>query len=54
VSPSPNADWPAVGRCLLLTGDPGSEMIRNDRKCRIHGAGHYEENLKVPLVVKLP
>ena len=29
-------------------------MIRTKGKCCIHGAGHYEENLKVPLLVKLP
>ncbi len=39
---------------IVLTGDHGSEMIRTAGKCCIHGAGHYEENLKVPLLIKLP
>jgi arylsulfatase A-like enzyme len=39
---------------IVLTGDHGSEMIRTAGKCCIHGAGHYEENLKVPLSIKLP
>lgn len=39
---------------IILTGDHGSNMIETDGKCCVHGAGHYEENLKVPLVVKLP
>ena len=39
---------------ILLTGDHGSRMIRTENKCCVHGAGHYEENLRVPLVVKLP
>jgi arylsulfatase A-like enzyme len=39
---------------LLLTGDHGSSMIRTEGKCCLHGAGHYEENLRVPLLVKLP
>ncbi|MFP8880616.1 MAG: sulfatase [Myxococcota bacterium] len=42
------------GSLIVLTGDHGSEMIRTDGKCCIHGAGHYEENLKVPLLIKLP
>ncbi len=29
-------------------------MVRTEGKCCIHGAGHYDENLKVPLLVKLP
>jgi arylsulfatase A-like enzyme len=37
---------------IILTGDHGSDMIRNEEKCCVHGAGHYEENLHVPLVVK--
>ena len=39
---------------IVLTGDHGSNMIETDDKCCVHGAGHYEENLKVPLLVKLP
>jgi arylsulfatase A-like enzyme len=39
---------------FILTADHGSDMVRNEAKCSIHGAGHYEENLRVPLVVKLP
>ena len=39
---------------LFVTGDHGSAMIRTEGKCCVHGAGHYEENLKVPLLVKLP
>ena len=29
-------------------------MIETDGKCCVHGAGHYEENLRVPLLLKLP
>jgi hypothetical protein len=39
---------------VIVTGDHGSNMIRTDDKCCVHGAGHYEENLRVPLLVKLP
>ena len=39
---------------IILTGDHGSNMIETDAKCCLHGAGHYEENLKVPLLLKLP
>jgi len=39
---------------IILTGDHGSQMVRTAGKCCIHGAGHYEENLNVPLLVKLP
>jgi arylsulfatase A-like enzyme len=39
---------------IILTGDHGSNMIETDDKCCLHGAGHYEENLKVPLLLKLP
>lgn len=42
------------GSLIILTGDHGSKMIRTEKKCCVHGAGHYEENIKVPLVVKLP
>jgi arylsulfatase A-like enzyme len=37
---------------IILTGDHGSDMIRSEEKCCVHGAGHYEENLRVPLVIK--
>lgn len=39
---------------IIFTGDHGSNMIETDEKCCLHGAGHYEENLKVPLLLKLP
>lgn len=39
---------------IFLTGDHGSAMIHTEDKCCVHGSGHYEENLNVPLVVKLP
>jgi arylsulfatase A-like enzyme len=39
---------------VVLTGDHGSNMIHTDGKCCVHGAGHYEENLRVPLWLKLP
>ena len=39
---------------IILTGDHGSNMIQTDGKCCVHGAGHYEENLRVPLLLKLP
>ncbi len=39
---------------IIFTGDHGSRMIRTDDKCCIHAAGHYEENLRVPLLLKLP
>ena len=39
---------------VFLTGDHGSEMLNAEKKCCMHGAGHYEENLRVPLLVKLP
>jgi arylsulfatase A-like enzyme len=39
---------------LIVTSDHGSSMIRTEGKCCVHGAGHYDENLRVPLVVKLP
>ncbi len=39
---------------IILTGDHGSHMIHTEGKCCVHGAGHYEENLRVPLVLKLP
>ncbi len=29
-------------------------MIETEGKCCVHGSGHYEENLRVPLLVKLP
>jgi arylsulfatase A-like enzyme len=43
-----------AGSLIILTGDHGSRMIRTEGKCCVHGAGHYEENLRVPLLVKLP
>ena len=39
---------------IILTGDHGSNMIETENKCCVHGAGHYEENLRVPLLVKVP
>jgi arylsulfatase A-like enzyme len=39
---------------LILTGDHGSHMIHIAGKCCMHAAGHYQENLKVPLLLKLP
>ena len=39
---------------IILTCDHGSNMIQTDGKCCVHGAGHYEENLRVPLLLKLP
>jgi arylsulfatase A-like enzyme len=39
---------------IIVTGDHGSRMMRADEKCCVHGAGHYEENLRVPFIVKLP
>lgn len=39
---------------IIVTGDHGSNMIETDDKCCLHGAGHYEENLKVPLLLKYP
>jgi arylsulfatase A-like enzyme len=39
---------------IVVTGDHGSRMIRTEGKCCIHGAGHYEENLNVPLLIKWP
>ena len=42
------------GALIILTGDHGSNMVHTEKKCCVHGAGHYEENIKVPLVVKLP
>lgn len=39
---------------IIFTGDHGSNMIETDDKCCLHGAGHYEENLKVPLLIKPP
>jgi arylsulfatase A-like enzyme len=39
---------------IFVTGDHGSSMVRTEDKCCVHGSGHYEENLNVPLVVKLP
>jgi arylsulfatase len=39
---------------IILTGDHGSRMIRKGNKCCVHGAGHYEENLRVPFLLKLP
>jgi arylsulfatase A-like enzyme len=39
---------------IFVTGDHGSSMIHTEGKCCLHGAGHYEENLRVPLLVKLP
>jgi arylsulfatase A-like enzyme len=39
---------------IIVTGDHGSRMMRAEEKCCVHGAGHYEENLRVPFVVKLP
>jgi arylsulfatase A-like enzyme len=38
---------------IVLTGDHGSDMIETEAKCCVHGAGHYQENLNVPLVVRL-
>jgi arylsulfatase A-like enzyme len=29
-------------------------MIHTEGKCCLHGAGHYDENLRVPMLVKLP
>jgi arylsulfatase len=39
---------------IIVTGDHGSRMIHDEAKCCVHGAGHYEENLHVPFVMKLP
>jgi arylsulfatase A-like enzyme len=39
---------------IFLTGDHGSQMRAVPGRCCTHGTGHYEENLRVPLVVKLP
>jgi arylsulfatase A-like enzyme len=39
---------------ILFTGDHGSEMVATEGKCCVHGAGHYEENLRVPLLLKMP
>jgi arylsulfatase A-like enzyme len=39
---------------IILTGDHGSHMVHCQEKCCVHGAGHYEENLRVPFVMKLP
>lgn len=39
---------------IILTSDHGSHVIHNEEKCCVHGAGHYEENLRVPFVMKLP
>jgi arylsulfatase A-like enzyme len=39
---------------VIVTGDHGSNMIETEGKCCVHGAGHYEENLRVPLLLKLP
>jgi arylsulfatase A-like enzyme len=39
---------------IILTGDHGSHMLHAEGKCCVHGAGHYEENLRVPFVLKLP
>jgi arylsulfatase A-like enzyme len=39
---------------IIVTGDHGSRMMRAEEKCCVHGAGHYEENLRVPFVLKLP
>ena len=39
---------------ILLTGDHGSSMIRTEEQCCYHGAGHYDENLRVPLVIDAP
>lgn len=38
---------------ILVTGDHGSHM-KCDHACCLHGAGHYDENLRVPLLVKGP
>ncbi|HJQ84544.1 MAG TPA: sulfatase [Candidatus Binatia bacterium] len=39
---------------IFVTGDHGSIMLKSEGKCCSHGLGHYEENLHVPLVLKLP
>jgi hypothetical protein len=39
---------------IIFTSDHGSNMVAIDDKCCIHGAGQYEENLNVPLVIKFP
>ena len=39
---------------IVLTGDHGSRMERIEEKCCAHGVGHYEENLKVPLWLRVP
>ena len=39
---------------IFFTGDHGSRMIHTEGKCCSHGSGHYEENLKVPMLLKLP
>ncbi len=39
---------------IIATGDHGSNMVETQGKCCVHGAGHYEENLRVPLLLKLP
>lgn len=39
---------------IVLTADHGSNILRLDRKLIFRGLGHYEENLRVPLVIKYP
>lgn len=39
---------------IFVTGDHGSEMLAVNRRCSVHGCGHYDENLRVPLLVRLP
>jgi arylsulfatase A-like enzyme len=39
---------------LIVTGDHGSVMVNTAGKCCVHGAGHYEENLRVPFLLRLP
>ena len=39
---------------IIFTSDHGSRMAHVKEKCARHGFGQYEENLRVPLFVKLP
>jgi arylsulfatase A-like enzyme len=47
-------DRELVQKVIVLTGDHGSNILRKDRKLVHRGLGHYEENLNVPIVLKLP
>ena len=39
---------------VVLTGDHGSAMLVPEDRCCAHGAGHYQENINIPLLLKLP